>query len=101
MTYGDHQLWVEVEEMPPIVDHWPSQNSRVAIELILAPDSVGRSKWMALIDREVTALNSLPRINIEIQETLAANCDKPVLIHFPCRAYPIRQYASPLPLCQY
>jgi len=57
LTYGDYQLWVEVEERPPIVDHWPSdKNSRVAIGLIFAPDSVGRNEWMALIDREVNNL---------------------------------------------
>ena len=57
LTYGDYQLWVEVEEKPPIVDHWPShKNSRVAIGLIFAPASVGRSEWMALIDREVNIL---------------------------------------------
>ena len=54
LTHGDYQLWVDVEEKPPIVDHWPSRkNSRVAIGLIFAPDSVGRSEWMALIHREV------------------------------------------------
>ena len=58
LTYGDFQLWVEVEEKPPIVDHWPShKNSRVAIGLIFAPDSAGRSEWMALIDREVNKLD--------------------------------------------
>jgi len=57
LTYGDYQLWVEVEEKPPIVDHWPShKNARVAIGLIFAPDSVGRSEWMALIGREVNNL---------------------------------------------
>jgi len=57
LTYGDYQLWVDVEEKPPIVDHWPSRNnSRVAIGLIFAPDSMGRSEWMALIHREVSNL---------------------------------------------
>ena len=54
LTHGDYQLWVDVEERPPIVDHWPSRkNSRVAIGLIFAPDSLGRSNWTALIHREV------------------------------------------------
>ncbi len=54
LTHGDYQLWVDVEEKPPIVDHWPSRkNSRVAIGLIFAPDSLGRSNWMALIHSEV------------------------------------------------
>lgn len=54
LTYGDYQLWVDIEEKSPIVDHWPThKNSRVAIGLIFAPDSVGRSEWMALIHREV------------------------------------------------
>jgi hypothetical protein len=50
-------LWVDIEEKPPIVEHWPShKNSRVAIGLIFAPDSVGRSEWMALIQRELNNL---------------------------------------------
>jgi len=54
LTYGDYQLWVDIEEKPPFVDHWPSRkNSRVAIGLIYAPDSTGRNEWMSLIDREV------------------------------------------------
>lgn len=57
LTHGDYQLWVDVEEKPPVVDHWPShKNSRVAIGLIFAPDSAGRSEWMALIHREVNDL---------------------------------------------
>jgi hypothetical protein len=55
LTYGDYQLWVDIEEKPPIVDHWPShKNSRVAIGLIYAPDSQGRNDWMALIKNEIS-----------------------------------------------
>ena len=62
LTYGDYQLWVDIEEKPPIVDHWPSpKNSRVAIGLIFAPDSVGRSEWMALIHRELNDLELTAR----------------------------------------
>jgi hypothetical protein len=54
LTYGDHQLWVDIEEKPPFDDYWPSRKKhRVAIGLIFAPDSTGRGKWMALINREV------------------------------------------------
>ena len=54
LTYGDYQLWVDVEEKPPFVEYWPShKKSRVAIGLIFAPDSTGRNEWMALISREV------------------------------------------------
>ena len=53
LTYGDHQLWVDIEE-PPFDDYWPSRKKhRVAIGLIFAPDSTSRGKWMALINREV------------------------------------------------
>jgi hypothetical protein len=58
LTYGDYQLWVEMEEKSPFVEHWPSRkNSRVAIGLIFAPDSTGRNEWMALIQREVNNLD--------------------------------------------
>ncbi len=54
LTSGNYQLWVEVEEKPLFVDHWPSnKDSRVAIGLIFAPGSVGRNEWMALIDEEL------------------------------------------------
>lgn len=62
LTYGDYQLWVDVEEKPPIVDYWPSrQNVRVGIGLIFAPDSLGRSEWMALVDQEVNNLQLTAR----------------------------------------
>jgi hypothetical protein len=54
LTHGDYQLWVDIERKPPIVDYWPSRKEfRVAIGLIYAPDSVARSEWMDLIDREL------------------------------------------------
>ena len=54
LTYGNYQLWVDVEEKPPIVDHWPSSlNTRVAIGLIFSPDSTGRIDWMSLIKSEL------------------------------------------------
>lgn len=57
LSFGDYQLWVEVEEKPLIVDYWPShKNSRVAIGLIYSPGSIGRSGWMALVNREVNNL---------------------------------------------
>ena len=57
LTNGDYQLWVDLEQKPPIVDHWPSdKNFRVAIALIFAPDSTRRNEWMATIHREVNNL---------------------------------------------
>lgn len=57
LTYGDYQLWVEVEEKPPIVDYWPSDKDvRVGIGLIYNPDSAGRSEWMALVNDELNDL---------------------------------------------
>jgi hypothetical protein len=54
LTYGDHQLWVDIEEKPPFDDYWPSRDKhRVAIGLIYSPDSLGRNDWMALINWEV------------------------------------------------
>ena len=54
LTYGDYQLWVDIEEKPPLDDDWPAdENIRVAIALIYAPDSPGRSEWMTLIGREL------------------------------------------------
>ena len=54
LSNGEYQLWVDVEEKPPIVDYWPSRlNVRVAIGLIYAPDSQGRHDWMALIKSEL------------------------------------------------
>ncbi len=55
LTDGDYQLWVDIEEKPPIVDYWPShKKSRVAIGLIYAPDSLGRRDWMALVRSEIS-----------------------------------------------
>jgi hypothetical protein len=54
LTYGDYQLWVDIEEKPLIVDYWPSEmDTRVAIGLIYARESLGRNEWMALIKSEV------------------------------------------------
>ena len=54
LTHGDYQLWVDIEERPLLGDDWPSdQNTRVAIGLIYARDSLGRNEWMALINSEV------------------------------------------------
>jgi hypothetical protein len=54
LTDGEYQLWVDVEEKPPIVEYWPSHRKvRVAIGLIYAHDSLGRLDWMALIKSEL------------------------------------------------
>jgi hypothetical protein len=53
LTNGDYQLWVDLEEKPPIVDHWPSpKRFRVSVALIFAPDSMPREDWMDAIRRE-------------------------------------------------
>jgi hypothetical protein len=53
---------VDIEEKPLIVDHWPSEmNTRVAIGLIYARDSLGRNEWMALIKSEVGNLEFAAR----------------------------------------
>ena len=62
LTDGDYQLWVDVEEKPLLVDDWPSdKNTRVAIGLIYASDSLGRNEWMALINSEVGNLEFAAR----------------------------------------
>ena len=62
LTYGDYQLWVDIEEKPLIGDHWPSEmNTRVAIGLIYARESLGRNEWMALIKSEVGNLEFAAR----------------------------------------
>ena len=55
LTDGDYQLWVDIEEKPPIVDYWPSyKKSRVAIGLVYAPESIGRRDWVALVKSEIS-----------------------------------------------
>ncbi len=62
LAHSDYQLWVDIEEKPLIVDHWPSDmNTRVAIGLIYARDSLGRNEWMALIKSEVGNLEFAAR----------------------------------------
>lgn len=62
LTYGDYQLWVEIEQKSPFVEHWPSrEKSRVAIGLIFAPDSKGRNEWMALLQEELHKLDPTAR----------------------------------------
>lgn len=58
LTYGNYQLWVEVEQRPYIVEHWPSNHDyRVGVGLIYAPESSRRSVWMTMIDREINSRN--------------------------------------------
>ncbi|NIL94133.1 MAG: hypothetical protein GTO71_06755 [Woeseiaceae bacterium] len=53
LTNGDYQLWVTVEERPPIVQNWPSHDDyRVGVGLIYAPDSSARYRWMTMLDTE-------------------------------------------------
>lgn len=55
-TNNDYQLWVDLEEKPPIYDHWPSErNFRVAVALIFAPDSPPRVEWLTKIRTESLA----------------------------------------------
>ena len=53
LTNGDYQLWVDIEEKPPVVDHWPSpKRVRVSVALIFAPDSARRKEWLAMVATE-------------------------------------------------
>lgn len=53
LTSGDYQLWVELEQKSPFVDHWPSDKKfRVSVALIFAPESTARNAWMARLMRE-------------------------------------------------
>ena len=54
LTYGDYQLWVDIEEKSPYSEYWPSRKkSRVAVGLIFAPESEGRNEWMAQIQGDI------------------------------------------------
>ena len=54
LTFGDYQLWVDIEEKSSLDYDWSEDhNTRVAIALIYAPDSPGRSEWMTLIGSEL------------------------------------------------
>ena len=53
LTKADYQMWVELEQKPPIVDHWPSDKKfRVSVALVYAPESSVRNSWMTLVKRE-------------------------------------------------
>ena len=53
LTNGDYQLWVDLEQKPPIVDYWASDKKfRVSVALIYAPGSGVRNSWMTLVKRE-------------------------------------------------
>lgn len=53
LTYDNFQLWVDIENKPPVVGYWPSSKEvRVGIGLIYAPESRYRSEWMAMVDQE-------------------------------------------------
>lgn len=59
LTNGKYQLWTDLEQRPPIVDHWPSAKKfRVSVALVFAPDSEGRSEWMAMIKNELNDLQA-------------------------------------------
>ena len=57
LTNDEYQLWVDIEQKPPVIDYWPSAKKfRVAIGLIYAPDTLARNEWMAIIYMEVNNL---------------------------------------------
>lgn len=59
LTNGDYQLWVDLEQKPPFVDHWPSSKIfRVSVALIFAPDSSARKDWLARIKNELNELQA-------------------------------------------
>jgi hypothetical protein len=54
LTFGDYQLWVDIEEKSSLDYDWSAdKNFRVAIALIYAPDSPGRSEWMTMIGSDL------------------------------------------------
>ena len=54
LSNGDYQFWVDLEQKPPIIDHWPSHKKfRVSTALTFAPDSAAQREWRARIDTEV------------------------------------------------
>jgi hypothetical protein len=62
LTNDEYQLWVDIEQKPPIIDHWPSAKKfRVAIGLIYAPDTLARNEWMAIIYMEINNLELAAR----------------------------------------
>ncbi len=62
LTHDNYQLWVSVEEKPPLTEHWLSaKRYRVDIGLIYAPDSLGRSEWMAMVFMEANKLELTAR----------------------------------------
>ena len=53
LTNADYQMWVDLEQKPPIVDHWPSDKKfRVSVALVFAPESTARNAWVARVTRE-------------------------------------------------
>ena len=53
LTSADYQMWVDLEQKPPIVDYWPSDKKfRVSVALVYAPGSAARNSWMVLVRRE-------------------------------------------------
>lgn len=57
LTNGDYQMWVDLEQKPPIFDHWPSDKKfRVSVALVFAPDSTARNTWMARVTSEAKDL---------------------------------------------
>jgi hypothetical protein len=57
LTHGDYQIWVDLEQKPPIVDHWPSDKKfRVSVAMVFAPESTARSTWMARVMSEAKTL---------------------------------------------
>jgi hypothetical protein len=53
-TNGKYQLWVDFEQKPSIVDHWPSDKKyRVGVALTYALDSSARNNWIAMINLEL------------------------------------------------
>jgi len=53
LTNADYQLYVDLEQKPPIVDYWPSDKKfRVSVALVFTPESATRHAWMVLVKRE-------------------------------------------------
>lgn len=53
LSHGDYEMWLDLEQKPPIVEHWPSDKKfRVSVALVFAPDSTAKSAWMAKVMSE-------------------------------------------------
>ena len=54
LTFGDYQLWVDIEEKSSLDYDWSADKHHIdSISIYVSPDSPARSEWMTLIGREL------------------------------------------------